>query len=114
MTDRGGYPGYDDAEKNMPLPAGRNRLAANEILKQAKPDLFAGFSSDLFIVQINSQSDSHDGPDGSFYGTLRRGEVYRGYYSVPFQEVTEIFTDIRTGRVSAAPSCLPEEKNEEQ
>ncbi len=102
-TDRGGYPGYDDAEKNMPLPTGRNFWAANEILKQAKPKHFAGFSSDLFILQINSQSKNHDGLDGSFYETLRRGEVYRGYYSVPFQEVTKIFTDIRTGRVSAAP-----------
>ncbi len=87
----------------MPLPAGRNLLAANEILKQAKPNRFAGFSSDLFILQINSQSKSHDGLDGSFYETLRRGEIYRGYYSVPFQEVTKIFTDIRTGRMSAVP-----------
>jgi hypothetical protein len=35
-TARGGYPGYDDAAKNMPLPAGRNRLAAKEILRVAQ------------------------------------------------------------------------------
>ena len=62
-TDRGGYPGYDDARKNMPLPAGRNALAAR-ILSVAKRQALAGFSSDLFILHVNSRSPTHDGPDG--------------------------------------------------
>jgi hypothetical protein len=102
-TKRGSYPGYDDAEKNMPLPAGRNLLAMNEILRQAKPNRITGFSSDLFILQINSQSKNHDRLDGSFYETLRRGDIYRGHYSVPFQEVTKIFANIRAGRVIETP-----------
>lgn len=36
-TTRGGYPGYDDTEKNMPLPAGRNLLAARLIAETAGP-----------------------------------------------------------------------------
>jgi hypothetical protein len=55
-TERGGYPGYDDAAKNMPLPAGRNRLAADEILRTAKVDLLSGFSSDLLILRVLSAS----------------------------------------------------------
>jgi len=35
-TKHGEYPGYDDANKNMPLPAGRNKLAAAEILATCK------------------------------------------------------------------------------
>ena len=60
-TERGGYPGYDDAAKNMPLPAGRNRLAADEILRTAKVGCMAGFSSDLLILQANSANPVHDG-----------------------------------------------------
>jgi hypothetical protein len=89
-TQRGGYPGYDDAAKNMPLPAGRNRLAAEEILRTAQG--LGGFSSDLLILQANSRA--HDGPT-SFYETLKRGEVYRGYYSGPFQEIINIFKAIK-------------------
>ena len=55
-TERGGYPGYDDAAKNMPLPAGRNRLAAQEILQTGRVGCVAGFSSDLLILQANSET----------------------------------------------------------
>jgi hypothetical protein len=91
-TARGGYPGYDDAARNMPLPAGRNRLAAEEIRRGAEAGCLAGFSSDLLILQANSRSPAHDGARASFYQTLRRGEVYRGYYGVPFQEIVAIFS----------------------
>jgi APA family basic amino acid/polyamine antiporter len=90
-TARGGYPGYDDADRNMPLPSGRNRLAADEILRAAQAGRCGGFSSDLLILQANSRSPAHDGAEASFYQTLKRGEVYRGYYSVPFQEIVAIF-----------------------
>jgi hypothetical protein len=101
-TERGGYPGYEDANKNMPLPTGRNLLAVKEILRQARVGYLAGFSSDLFILQVNSQSRAHDGLHGSFYETLKRGEVYRGYYSVPFREVAAIFNDLKDGKVTTA------------
>ena len=94
-TARGGYPGYDDAAKNMPLPAGRNRLAAEEILRTAQADCLGGFSSDLLILQANSQSRAHDGANG-FYETLKQGEVYRGYYSEPFEEIITIFNRLCT------------------
>jgi hypothetical protein len=90
-TPRGSYPGYDDAAKNMPLPAGRNRLATEEILRTAQPDCLGGFSSDLLILEANSRSPAHDGAAASFYDTLKRGAVYRGYYAGPLEEITRIF-----------------------
>lgn len=99
-TERGSYPGYDDANKNMPLPAGRNALAANEILRNAKPDRLAGLSSDLFILHVNSRSPAHDGPRGGFYEALKRGEAYRGYYATPFQEVVTIFAGLRRNKAA--------------
>ncbi len=89
-TKRGEYPGYDDAHKNMPLPAGRNRLAVNEILANAKPGVLSGFSADLLIIELNSETPQHDGND-SFYKTLKAGRNYEGYYAKPWQEVCEIF-----------------------
>ncbi len=97
-TERGGYPGYDDARKNMPLPAGRNRLAADEMLRIGKVGSVGGFSSDLFILQANSANPAHDGLKGSFYETLKRGEVYRGYYSEPFREIAAIYKDLSDGQ----------------
>jgi hypothetical protein len=97
-TERGGYPGYDDAAKNMPLPAGRNRLATNEILRTAKVGLLSGFSSDLLILQANSANPAHDDPQASFYETLKRGEAYTGYYSVPFQEIVAIYGGLTDGK----------------
>ena len=97
-TQRGGYPGYDDAEKNMPLPSGRNREAMKLIRVTAKPSLLAGFSSDLYILHENSRSSAHDGREGSFYECLKRGEDYRGYYRAPFQEVVKLFRELRDKR----------------
>lgn len=97
-TERGEYPGYDDAEKNMPLPRGRNLLAAREILNSASGDCFAGFSSDLFILHANSLTGPHDGPEGSFYRTLKRGEIYNGYYREPFHEVVSIYRLLKAGQ----------------
>ncbi len=97
-TKRGEYPGYDDARKNMPLPAGRNALAAQEILRSAKREVLTGFSSDLFILHVNSRSAPHDGPAGAFYETLKRGEVYRGYYTASFNEIIALFRELKQGR----------------
>jgi hypothetical protein len=94
-TARGAYPGYDDAAKNMPLPAGRNRLAAGLIRRAADARHFAGFSSDLCILQANSHHAAHDGPKGAFYETLKRGEEYGGCYAQPLREITEIFREMR-------------------
>jgi len=97
-TERGVYPGYDDAAKNMPLPEGRNRLAVREILREARPGRLAGFSSDLLILQANSHHPARDGPQASFYATLKRGEPYRGYFGVPFQEIAAIFKALNAAR----------------
>lgn len=97
VTARGGYPGYDDAAKNMPLPAGRNRLAVEEILRTAQG--LGGFSSDLLILQANSHNPAHDGLNASFYETLKQGEVYRGYYSGPFQDIATIFNWLKDGKL---------------
>jgi len=97
-TERGGYPGYDDAEKNMPLPAGRNKLGAGLIRQTAAKAKLAGLSSDLFILNENSRSAAHDGKDKAFYQTLREGKEYQGYYAVPFREITEIFRELAEGR----------------
>ena len=91
-TKRGEYPGYDDAHKNLPLPTGRNRLAFDEIKALAKPGVFAGFSSDLVILELNSETAEHDGREHSFYATLKRGESYTGFYAQPWKEVCELFT----------------------
>jgi hypothetical protein len=93
-TARGGYPGYDDAEKNMPLPAGRNLLGSALITKTASHNNLAGFSSDLYILQENSRTTVHDGKRNSFYQTLREGKEYQGYYAVPFHEITRIFCEM--------------------
>ena len=95
VPGRGGYPGYDDAEKNMPLPAGRNRLAQRLIREAAQPAVFGGFSSDLYILNENSRSAAHDGKEGAFYQTLKRGEEYRGYYAQPLQEIAAIYRELR-------------------
>jgi hypothetical protein len=97
VTRRGEYPGYDDAEKNMPLPAGRNRLAVERILMGARPERLLGFSSDLFIVHVNSASRQHDGPEGALYACLKRGERYCGYYAAPLDEIAGIYRDLRQG-----------------
>ncbi|MDZ4403869.1 hypothetical protein [Prosthecobacter sp.] len=96
-TKRGEYPGYDDAHKNMPLPAGRNRLAVDEILANAKPSVLSGFSADLLIIELNSETPQHDGND-SFYKTLKAGRNYEGYYAKPWQEVCEAFKAFSSGK----------------
>jgi len=102
-TERGAYPGYDDAQKNMPLPAGRNELAAREILSQSRRQVLAGFSNDLWILHVNSRAPAHDGPAGGFYETLKRGELYRGYYSAPLGEVTALFRALKKGQLPKPP-----------
>jgi len=97
-TERGEYPGYDDAAKNMPLPDGRNALAARLMMQAARRELFAGFSSDLFIVEANSKHPAQDGPDASFYECLRRGQVYRGRYARPLEETAGLYRALRAGR----------------
>jgi hypothetical protein len=87
----------------MPLPAGRNRLAAQEILRTGRVGCVAGFSSDLLILQANSANPVHDGLKASFYETLKRGEAYTGYYSVPFQEVVAIYSGLKNGKSPNSP-----------
>jgi len=98
VTQRGEFPGYDDADKNMPLPAGRNLMAVKEILSLARPSSLAGFSSDLFILNENSRSAQHDGGDGAFYRTLREGKQYNGYYAEAFREILAVYRDLAKGR----------------
>lgn len=90
-TAHGDYPGYDDAARNLPLPAGRNRLAAELIRDVAAPTEFGGFSSDLFILHVNSQHPNRDGPTRAFYECLKRGERYAGYFATPLNEIAEIY-----------------------
>jgi len=97
-TARGSYPGYDDAEKNMPLPEGRNRAGAALIREVAEPKQWAGFSSDLYILHENSRSAAHDGRGNAFYECLKRGEEYRGYYHVPLDEIAGIYREMRDGK----------------
>lgn len=114
-TPRGEYPGYDDDARNMPLPAGRNRLAARLFAERCEPRAFAGYSSDLFILQANSRNPAHDGLENSFYNTLKRGRPYAGYYAAPLREVTAIYRELRDGQAPAAathpadsaPAALP-------
>lgn len=98
-TRRGEYPGYDDAHKNLPLPTGRNHLAVAEILAQAHPGKLAGFSSDLLILQLNSETPQHDGGAASFYETLKAGRSYEGFYAKPWQEIGEIFQSLSRGQM---------------
>lgn len=98
-TKNGEYPGYDDGAKNMPLPAGRNRLAASLILEEASPELMRGFSSDLLILEANSRYEQRDGPSNSFYRWLRRGEVYRGYFAEPLEEIASIYRRLAEGKM---------------
>lgn len=95
-TKRGEYPGYDDAYRNMPLPADRNRLAASEILSTAKPPALNGFSADLVIVEMNSVTPNHDGQN-AFYSSLKAGVPYNGYYARPWHEVCALFQSLRRG-----------------
>lgn len=97
VTKRGEYPGYDDAYKNLPLPEGRNRLAVKEVLARAKPELLAGFSADLLIIELNSETPPHDGAR-SFYRQLRGGRRYEGFYARPWQELCGIYLEMAEGR----------------
>lgn len=108
-TERGGFPGYDDAEKNDPLPAGRNLAARDLIRELAEPRVFGGFSSDLYILQENSRSAPHDGKEGSFYECLKRGEDYGGFYAVPLREIAGIYRELRdgTGVQARTPASSP-------
>jgi hypothetical protein len=54
-----------------------------------------GVSSDLLILQANSENPAHDGRQASFYETVKRGEPYHGYYAVPFQEIVAIYSGLR-------------------
>ncbi|MBI2298825.1 MAG: hypothetical protein HYU66_07740 [Armatimonadetes bacterium] len=96
-SEQGAYPGYDDARRNQPLPAGRNVLAAKAILESAEGAALAGFSSDLCILQANSFV--RDGREGGFYRALRRGEQYAGYFHEPLDEVADIFAGLREGNL---------------
>jgi hypothetical protein len=58
----------------------------------------AGFSSDLLILQANSANPAHDGPQASFYESLKRGEAYTVCYFVPFQEIVAIYGGLRDGK----------------
>jgi len=98
VTKRGEYPGYDDANKNLPLPAGRNDFAAADILATAAPGKLAGFSSDLLILQLNSASAAHDGARGAFYETLKQGRPYDGFYAGPWREIVAIYQALRAGQ----------------
>jgi hypothetical protein len=102
-TAHGEYPGYDDAQKNMPLPSGRNALAATEILRFTKPGLITGFSSDLQALQANSRAATHDGLGYSFYEMLKQGHIYVGYYARPFHEVVKIYQSLRLGKMPERP-----------
>lgn len=100
VTKRGEYPGYDDAHKNLPLPEGRNRLAAAEVLARAKPETLAGFSADLLIIELNSESPPHDGAR-SFYRQLRQGRRYEGFFGKPWKELCDIYLELfENGRLA--------------
>ncbi len=73
-TQRGEYPGYDDAAKNMPLPLGRNRLAAR------------------------GRHANRDGRTKAIYEHLKRGEVYGGYFSAPLEEIASIYRQLSGGK----------------
>jgi hypothetical protein len=106
-TPRGAYPGYDDAAKNRPLPAGRNRAGAEVIAAAAKPGVFGGFSSGLFILHENSRHAAHDGTAAAFYQTLRQGKAYSGYYAEPFGEVAAIYRELASGTFGVEPAQPP-------
>lgn len=98
-TKRGEYPGYDDAHKNLPLPVGRNLLAAREILDHARPGTLRGFSADLLIIELNSETPQHDGRR-SFYTALKAGTHYGGFYASSWREVCDIFQMLGLGRLT--------------
>lgn len=104
-TPRGGYPGYDDAAKNMPLPAGRNAAGAALIAGAATRDKFGGFSCDLCILNENSRHPAHDGPADAFYRTLREGRDYTGFYAAPLREIADLY---RRVAVTGPGALLPE------
>lgn len=97
VTEHGEYPGYDDAARNMALPAGRNRHAARLVLETAQPEVLGGFSSDLFILEVNARHANRDGPAESLYACLRRGQVYAGYFSAALEEIAGIYRDLTAG-----------------
>ncbi len=97
-TKDGVYPGYDDANRNMPPPQGRNKLAARLILSATTEKSFAGFSSDLFILEANSLSPERDGASRSFYSSLRSGKWYEGYFHTPLNEIAEIYHALAKGK----------------
>ncbi len=96
-TKDGSYPGYDNANWNMPLPKGRDDMAARLIFSLADSKSFAGFSSDLFVLEANSFAPTHDGATHSFYSALRSGTPYRGYYHAPLDEISIIYRSLAKG-----------------
>jgi len=100
-THRGEHPGYDAPARNMPLPAGRNLLALREILRHARPEVLAGFSSDLTILQANSAHPTHDARPRCLHDSLKKGEAYAGYYAEPLEEIAAIYRALRDDRLPA-------------
>jgi len=94
----GEYPGYDDAAKNRPLPAGRNALALALVLQEARSGVLRGFSSDLLIVEANARHRKRDGPAGALYAALKTGRPYRGTFSNPLDEIAGLFRRLKEGR----------------
>ena len=64
----------------------------------ADAKILGGFSSDLLILQANSEHRAHDERQGSFYETLKRGEPYRGYYARPLEEIAAIFARMQENK----------------
>jgi len=52
----------------------------------------------LLVFQANSRHPAHDGLKASFYETLKRGEIYQGYYHGPMREIAAIFNRLKEGK----------------
>ena len=94
--DEFGYvcPGDDALINDPPLP-GRLKLC-HEYISSKYPegmfaDEFGGYSCDLHILEANS-AGRPESP--TFYGQLKNGERYTGYFRIALEQVAEIYKSI--------------------
>ena len=92
--DGGAAPPYDD-ERDDPLPAGRNQLAARTVRAVCPAEAFGGFSSDLLVLDAHTRLHGED-----LYGDLRTGTRYRGMFAEPLDEIGRIYEALGDERQS--------------
>ncbi len=93
-----GCPG-DDAKTNDPTLPGRiekcHKAISSRFPEGMMTPKFGGYSCDLHILHANSAGKPET---PSFYGMIKKGQVYKGYFSPAVDQVAELYGNIKKCR----------------